>query len=145
MYKRASRAMLHAHRVESIDPARGFIAPHSSPDDAIMAIGAMPDAELNAERDRLRVENRRWLVEQQAARAANDARRVAGIGSTLQTIQGRASAVNDEIKRRNIERNDREIVELKRLLRAEVGDERFMELVEQARSLASAVECGRRG
>lgn len=138
MYKRASRNMLHAHRVDTIDPTTGNMIGMDDAGDILASVEAMPDAELESERDRLLHENRRWLAEQQAARALDDARRVLGIGATLQTIQSRMSVVKAEAKRRNIARSDREDVEFKRLLRAEIGDERFFALQEQARVSAAA-------
>jgi hypothetical protein len=132
--------MLHAQRVDTIHPSRGYIIGRddTGASDELLSVGAMPDAELNDERDRLGGENRRWLVEQSTARAVNDLRRVAGVGATLQTIQSRLAALNAEIKRRNIARTTREDTEFKRLLRAEIGDDRFFALQEQARVSAAA-------
>ena len=138
MHKRATRAMLHAHRVDTIDPTRGFVYFAGSDEDALASVGAMPDSELAEERRRLMTENGRWLAEQQAARALNDARRVQGIGSTLQTIQSRLAGVNAEIKRRNMERHEKEERELMRLIQTEIGRERFLQLADQARENVSA-------
>ena len=141
MYKGASRNLQHAHRVDKIHPARGYIASADDAQAVLVSAAAMTDDALERERQSLRHENTRWLAEQQVARATGDERRVLGIGATLQTIQSRAAVVNAEIKARNIVKHSREDVEFKRLLRAEVGDERYFALADEARRIVgSAVQ-----
>jgi len=130
--------MQHAHRVDTIDPTRGFVHLGGAEEDVLSSVGAMPDVELMEEKRRLIVENARWLAEQQVARAMNDQRRIAGVGATLQTIQSRTATVNAEIKRRNVERHEKEDRELKRLIQEEIGRDRFLQLADQARANVSA-------
>lgn len=138
MYKSASRAMKHAHRVDLIHPSKGYIAGVDDAPDILASIDAMSRQQLEDERARLRLETGRWTSELAGAKALGDLHRVSGIGATMATINVRAAAVCAEIKRRNIAESDLKTFEFKRLVREEVGDDRFFALLNEAEAVVRA-------
>lgn len=138
MYKSTSRAMKHAQRIDLIHPSKGYIAGQNDDGDPLASVEAMTMDQLRSERSQLSIETTRWTSELAAAKAIGDERRREGIGLTMATIQRRSSLVCAEIKRRNIENDKNTFGEFKKLVRARLGDEAYIALLNQAQ-MASEV------
>lgn len=129
--------MIHATGVNQIHPSKGYIAGDETPGDPLLSVEAMSFSELQSERDQLKIENNRWIAEKAAAAVSGDEIRARKIGHAMLSIQARMRLVGDEIRNRNRARGEEEHRYLIRLLRAEVGDDVFMRLAEQARTMVT--------
>lgn len=92
----------------------------------------MPRAELEAEKERLLLENRRWHADMAAAKTCGDAGRAARIGAVQQTIQARLSSINAALKRMNISDRSARLEVFKNLVKEEIGLERVIALQDKA-------------
>lgn len=132
MYKTASRKMLHAHVVDRVNQSGVYIGLETD-GDPLAAPAFMSDRQLADERAQLVAEKLRWEADLNSAKASNDQRQITGIGQNLQVLCARLSLINPEIKKRNVDKDDKVWREIRRLTKEKLGDEAFFELVEQAK------------
>jgi hypothetical protein len=98
MYKRASKAMAHAHQVNAPLPTGGHIgATVTVEDDFIASAGNMDLAQCKAELGRLSVELAQANNQLEAAKRSGNASEIRRIGNVIQTLGQRRNPYKQRI------------------------------------------------
>lgn len=133
MYKRASKNMQHAHRVDTIDPGKAYIAGVDTSSDVLPSPETMTTEQLHDESVRLSTEIKRYQV------AVNEAIRSSKWKTKLEIVriktvlENRQREIKAMIKKRNYANYGVYMVELRKLIEAEIGKERWLEIDQQAK------------
>jgi len=94
MYKRASRNLQHAHRVNAPLPTGGYIGAEALNDDLIPSAGNMSRAECEAERKTLLFELARAKADLAAAKVVQDKEQAKLLGTRIGVFGARLGVIN---------------------------------------------------
>lgn len=97
MYKRASRTMQHALRVDTIDPTKGFIG--GLDPDYIPSADNMDYGQCDREHAQLKIELARISNELEVAKRSNNAREIERLGLAHQSIQQRIGPIKQRMRK----------------------------------------------